>query len=652
MAPPEATKLLQNLRVDTSNTTPDAYRTAIEKSDNQHGQRVDSFIQGDGSNGAASGKPADYFAARSPHFASVPPATGSRNSANFDLYSGAPSLNSTGDTEASFRSRQTSISFASKATTDSGGRVTLNGPLLPKGEVVLKPRGRSIIAELHGTNKSERPRPNSPPKRSHSESELRDYDQQTGQLLNHANVERHCRAGDKRYPLLQTTVNGIAGHATVREVERAASSGAATSPGNNDSVTHSEMSSGVLLSPLSESSPVSFSSQQSPWNRRPGSLRTRSERVDLSRSGSGRRMARRTSTMSSRSPASQFLMAFSSKDAPARIPEPDEEGEEIDKTGYIIGAQVGSGGFSTIKEVFNLRDGKEVKQAVKIVRKRRKDRSEEENDKLQSEFAHEVSIWRFLKHPYILPLLLTFESPVATFCIMPMNEGGTLFDLVHDRREKRLGGLPPAFARRYSYQLASAIRYLHVDAFVVHRDIKLENVLLDMSRPDAHETGGDILLCDFGMADFINNDYRQSPEPEGDDPGHPGLGPSQNSTSITGSLNYAAPELVDARAQLYSPAVDMWAYGCVIYSLLTAQLAFSDKFAPRLVMDIRRGSWDDKPLRESEAVRDSPEDAYDLVRGCLEVDLVRRWDISDVIFSKWLEGCSELYEDRQCDWVR
>jgi serine/threonine protein kinase len=302
-----------------------------------------------------------------------------------------------------------------------------------------------------------------------------------------------------------------------------------------------------------------------------------------------------------------------------------------------------------------------IVRAVKIVRKQIKDISDNENDRVQQDFDREVDVWRYLRHKYILPLIAAYSTDFATFCITKLNKDGTLFDLVAAHRRKfpkNEWGLPTHFAKRYIYQIGSAIRYLHEDARVIHRDIKPENCLLDMSAPDADVVGGNVLLCDFGMADWINNDSRHTDYGDEGGSGRGGrgsdspmsssteyVGPSPMSTAVQGSLEYAAPEMLVARHPLFLTAADIWAYGCVIYTLLTCELPFRHEFQPRLVLMISRGSYDHEKLENAPAVRDCGLDAIQLVEGCLTLDPEQRFGIAQALDCEWLDGCKALYEE-------
>ena len=85
-------------------------------------------------------------------------------------------------------------------------------------------------------------------------------------------------------------------------------------------------------------------------------------------------------------------------------------------TEYVLGKQIGFGGFSIVKEAFKLEEnGSTRRLAVKIVRKHVAGRTEQENDQVQAEFDHEVRVWRYLNHPHVLTLDAVYETEYATF---------------------------------------------------------------------------------------------------------------------------------------------------------------------------------------------------------------------------------------------
>jgi serine/threonine protein kinase len=281
-----------------------------------------------------------------------------------------------------------------------------------------------------------------------------------------------------------------------------------------------------------------------------------------------------------------------------------------------------------VLEAFAIEDGVEVTHAVKIVRKRVSD-NDAENDKAQAEFEHEVSLWRYLHHPNIMGLISVFDTPFATFAFMPMNRDGTLFELLRKKQHRQ--GLPADLARRYSFQLACALRYLHEDMRIVHGDVKLENCLLD---------GDTVRLCDFGLAKFIKNPHDSDDEEEEQQlptfrPGSPETPP--DTYYVTGSLQYAAPELIRLSATAPAdPAVDMWAFGVTLFALITGALPFNHALQPKLADMILEGGWDVEMLRQ----RAEPE-VVELVSRCLNMDCEQRWTVREVLKAPWFRGLRE-----------
>lgn len=328
--------------------------------------------------------------------------------------------------------------------------------------------------------------------------------------------------------------------------------------------------------------------------------------------------------------------------------QPDDEGQMVG-TDYVLGKQIGFGGFSVVKEAYKVEEYGEPKRlAVKIVKKQVTGRSEKENEDVQAEFDHEVRVWRYLSHPHVLTLDAVYETDFATFCFTKLAIGGTLFDLVRQNRQ----GLKPHLAKKYAYQLACAIRYLHEDARVVHRDIKLENCLLD---PVANEDGtisSTLVLCDFGMAEWMTIDNGgDSPDPYdevADRPPPKQMGPAGSSTSVAGSLEYASPELLQSTDGVIHPSVDIWAFGVIVFTLIVGSRPFQDSFAPRIQANILNGTWNrDAMLGEltDEHVRYDRRDALDVVEGCLRMDTEKRWTIRDILGCSWLREVADTAED-------
>ena len=565
---------------------------------------------------------------------------------------------SVSDLRQSLRERGTTITFDSEVKLDNGRHQSVDTPL-------PKPPAEGLITAAVEASASP-PAPVQPfaipirtrPRR-HSEAEKADYDRVTGAPLEmdwrHA---QQFHRGEMRHPLLQSTVDDLA-----REELPSLTSDDTASPPRDD----------LLPTPTTEdphqltASPISYAPPVLPAVLLPA-RRAVSQRSFGSLGSVGRRHTIKSAGSSLSSPARSFLAQWGPGDT-VREPDPDEEGQEIADTGYIIGRKIGFGGFSVVKEVSTIEDDRRVVRAVKIVRKQIRGKTDAENEQFQLDFEREVDVWRCLTHIYVLPLILVYHTDFATYCITRLNEGGTLFDLIRAQRKRKTKrrGIRPDLARRYSYQLGSAIRYLHEDVRVIHRDIKPENCLLDMSGPDAAREGGNVLLCDFGMADFINpengvRDDAPSAAPAGEagggglNVGGGNIGPSPTSTAIQGSLEYAAPELFAPgaaaaarrhghhRGALSTPA-DVWAYGCVVYTLLTCEKPFQHEFQPRLALMISRGDWDAALLDECWAVAEGGPAPVEVVRGCLTLEPARRMGIAEALASEWLEGCKETLEE-------
>ncbi|RUP48685.1 kinase-like domain-containing protein [Jimgerdemannia flammicorona] len=314
------------------------------------------------------------------------------------------------------------------------------------------------------------------------------------------------------------------------------------------------------------------------------------------------------------SPAASFLSAF----AACETPMCDEEGDEIGE--YTLGKIIGYGGFSTVREGLRLdeRTGKTDKVAIKIVKKNLDSRGP---DAIQYRLEREVAVWRMLDHPNIVRFYDFFEMEFAYFVVSEFCSGGHLLDYV-TRHGK--AGLREDDARRIFRQLCHAVRYLHDDMKVCHKDLKLENVLFD-----AH---GDIKLCDFGLAEFQN-----------DDVAHHFLSLSPLSafrrTSLIpldledemagGSLAYASPEQLRSDTPLRTPSSDIWSLGVILFALVTGRLPFMDEYEPRMQYKILNARYDE-PENVSHECRD-------LIRECFNTKPQQRINVRQILDSEWID---------------
>lgn len=212
-----------------------------------------------------------------------------------------------------------------------------------------------------------------------------------------------------------------------------------------------------------------------------------------------------------------------------------------------------------------------------------------------SHYLNEVKITKELNHPSILKSFDTFEDEDNYYHITELVDKGSLFDYVSTK-----GSLSENEARPIFSQILSAVEYLHLTKKTVHRDLKLENILLDRNLR--------IRLIDFGFSQVIDENLFNQ---------------------MVGSPAYVAPEL--ATGQKYDLRVDVWSLGVILYAMLNGRLPF-------------RGSTIEMQLKRVVMVepfyhpRLNPQ-AVDLMKKLLEKDPAKRIDIRNIRQHPWLIDC-------------
>ncbi|TVU12937.1 hypothetical protein EJB05_46613, partial [Eragrostis curvula] len=257
---------------------------------------------------------------------------------------------------------------------------------------------------------------------------------------------------------------------------------------------------------------------------------------------------------------------------------------------YSLVAERGKGKFAKVWEARHRSTG--VKVAVKIIRPAK-------SGVPMAKVEREIRVMRLLRHhPHIVHL---YEAVVssdnkAVYLVMEFAEQGQLFDYVTTMDR---GRLPEDEARRVFRQVAAAVAFCH-RTMVVHRDLKMENILLDSDH--------NVRVADFGFSKLFRY--------------------SKVLSTCCGSREYAAPELHDGR-QYIGPEVDVWSCGVILYTMLCGYYPFhGGDDITRLQRNIKGGGFKLPPHLSHQA--------RDLISGMLVVKPHKRMTMAKVTAHPWL----------------
>ncbi|XP_072736795.1 serine/threonine-protein kinase MARK2 isoform X5 [Ciconia boyciana] len=215
---------------------------------------------------------------------------------------------------------------------------------------------------------------------------------------------------------------------------------------------------------------------------------------------------------------------------------------------YRLLKTIGKGNFAKVKLARHVLTGKEV--AVKII-----DKTQLNSSSLQKLFR-EVRIMKVLNHPNIVKLFEVIETEKTLYLVMEYASGGEVFDylVAHGRMKEKE-------ARAKFRQIVSAVQYCH-QKFIVHRDLKAENLLLDADM--------NIKIADFGFSNEFTFGNKLD--------------------TFCGSPPYAAPELFQGK-KYDGPEVDVWSLGVILYTLVSGSLPFDGQNLKELRERVLRGKY-------------------------------------------------------------
>ena len=246
----------------------------------------------------------------------------------------------------------------------------------------------------------------------------------------------------------------------------------------------------------------------------------------------------------------------------------------------LIIERLGSGAMGDVYQCIDQGTGKPV--AVKWLHR----------SGMNKRFIEEARILASIQHPGIAQFIKFEQHDKDAYLVMEYVEGLTLEKLIHHH-----GKLPETFALKIALQIATALNYLH-DRQIIHRDLKASNIKITKT--------GQVKLLDFGIA---KAQFSEKLTADG---------------FVIGSTPYLAPEQFK---QDYSPKIDLWALGILIYQILTGHLPFSASSEIELRAKIQKGDYLSPKIFAPEINKST----HKIIRKLLAVRPEKRWSADELI---------------------
>ena len=273
---------------------------------------------------------------------------------------------------------------------------------------------------------------------------------------------------------------------------------------------------------------------------------------------------------------------------------------------YLYGRQIGQGAFGKVNLGLNVLTGRVV--AIKSFKS-----SEEKFKSNMKKILYETNLMKRLNHPNITKILEVFHDEGYMLIIMEYINGGNLFSFVKKRRK-----LSEKTAKFLFRQIIQGIKYIHSQN-IVHRDIKLENIIIDFNN--------NVKICDFGIGKILKHSDELINEK-------------------CGTPMYMAPEIIlsnNSKAYKGFP-IDIWASGITLYIMLTGSLPYniSDKSKEEFSLKkMKKKNHTDLQFQiinfNLKKIKKISDEANNLLSGLLNKNPDKRLTCDEILNHPWLQ---------------
>ncbi|XP_037315463.1 serine/threonine-protein kinase 33-like [Pungitius pungitius] len=268
---------------------------------------------------------------------------------------------------------------------------------------------------------------------------------------------------------------------------------------------------------------------------------------------------------------------------------------------YTFGRQLGQGSFGVVYEATHIET--QTKWAIKEVCR------PAAGSRRAKMLSHEINILKQVYHAHIIHLQEVYHTAQMTYLVIDLCEGGDLKQLLQRKKY-----FTEDETRHIICSLADAVAYLH-KRDIVHRDLKLENILVMNDLGEEEERRIIIQVADFGLSVKTN-----------------GVRIENMMTETCGTLIYMAPEVMSGRA--YSQWCDVWSIGVVMYILLCGEPPFLSKTRTNLLKEIM-----DKEITFHQPIWGTVSDAAKNLLTCLlKADPAYRMSANQLLENPWITG--------------
>ncbi|KAJ5077451.1 protein kinase [Anaeramoeba ignava] len=254
---------------------------------------------------------------------------------------------------------------------------------------------------------------------------------------------------------------------------------------------------------------------------------------------------------------------------------------------YFVCETIGEGAFAKVKIARHILSNTKV--AVKIIDKKAYAQNSDSLNRLQIE----LNALKLIDHPNIVKLYETVNTKKYFYIVTEYVANGELLTYINEN-----GKMSERKARGFFKQIVDAIEHCH-QLGVAHRDIKLENLLLDANN--------NIKIIDFGLAGEMKTD-------------------NWLCKTACGSPSYSAPEVIQGK-RYQGKKSDVWSMGVVLYAMVCAALPFNGKNVREICENIVIG--------EFSIPDDISQSCKHLIRHMIEKDTRKRYTVSQIKLHPW-----------------